>query len=283
MNNILLPPINIPCTLFETISLFDDFSADDMQYGDMVEQDFLSLGLNDISAKVDPYRLIKYHFPGPGSINVAFSASSSGTKISQRECTDILFAEMKELAKMLSFFGQYKTLIEDLIEHFRYGNGSNFHSQQLNLSFHEKINKYGYNSPIRIIKECIENGINSTPSTGYQPLILQSIKTKLLSSRLNKFNDFEDSFFNGLGISVHDISAQKISLLSFQKYAIGWSATIHFVAQDHFGLDVTDIKNKTYSKYRFFRIWFFLQRHKDFAFKPFFTNFNTIERIENYL
>ncbi|EES3128627.1 DUF3289 family protein, partial [Escherichia coli] len=282
MNNILLPPINIPCTLFETISLFDDFSADDMQYGDMVEQDFLSLGLSDISAKVDPYRLIKYHFPGPGSINVAFSASSSGTKISQRECTDILFAEMKELAKMLSFFGQYKTLIEDLIEHFRYGNGSNFHSQQLNLSFHEKINKYGYNSPIRIIKECIENGINSTPSTGYQPLILQSIKTKLLSSRLNKFNDFEDSFFNGLGISVHDISAQKISLLSFQKYAIGWSATIHFVAQDHFGLDVTDIKNKTYSKYRFFRIWFFLQRHKDFAFKPFFTNFNTIERIENY-
>ena len=107
------------------------------------------------------------------------------------------------------------------------------------------------NSPIRIIKECIENGIISTPSTGYQPLILQSIKTKLLSSRLNKFNDFEDSF-NGLGISVHDISAQKISLLSFQKYAIGWSATIHFVAQDHFGLDVTDIKNKTYSKYRFF-------------------------------
>ncbi len=52
MNNILLPPINIPCTLFETISLFDDFSADDMQYGDMVEQDFLSLGLSDISAKL---------------------------------------------------------------------------------------------------------------------------------------------------------------------------------------------------------------------------------------
>ncbi len=66
-----------------------------------------------------------------------------------------------------------------------------------------------------------QSGINSTPSTGYQPLILQSIKTKLLSSRLNKFNDFEDSF-NGLGISVHDISAQKISLLSFQNYAIGW-------------------------------------------------------------
>ncbi|MDC9149682.1 DUF3289 family protein [Escherichia coli] len=33
---------------------------------------------------------------------------------------------------------------------------------------------------------------------------------------------------------------------------MGWSATIHFIAQDHFGLDVTDIKNKIYNKYRFF-------------------------------
>ncbi len=84
MNNTLHPSINIPFTLFETITLFDDSSADDMQYGDMVEQDFLSLGLSDISEKVDPYRLIKYHFPGPGSIDGAFSAPSSGTKISKK-------------------------------------------------------------------------------------------------------------------------------------------------------------------------------------------------------
>lgn len=104
MNNTLLPSINTPCTLFETIALFDDSSADDMQYGDMAEQDFLSLGLSDISEKVDPYRLIKYHFPGPGSIDGAFRAPGSGTKISQSECIDILFAEMKDLARMFSFF-----------------------------------------------------------------------------------------------------------------------------------------------------------------------------------
>ncbi|HCD5788186.1 TPA: DUF3289 family protein, partial [Escherichia coli] len=85
MNNILGSSINMPCTLFETITLFDDFSADDMQYGDMEEQDFLSLGLSDISAKVDPYRLIKYHFPGPNSTYGAFSVPTSGTKISQSE------------------------------------------------------------------------------------------------------------------------------------------------------------------------------------------------------
>ena len=134
---------------------------------------------------------------------------------------------MKDLAKMFSFFGQYKTLIQDLIDHFRYGNGNSFHSQELNLSFHERINKYDYNSPIRVIKECIENDISSTPTIGYRPLLLQKIKTELLSSRLNKFNDFKDNF-NGLGISTHDISAQKISLLNFQKYPMGWSATIYF-------------------------------------------------------
>lgn len=104
MNNILLPPINIPCTLFETISLFDDFSADDMQYGDMVEQDFLSLGLSDISAKLILTDLLNTISLARSSINVAFSASSSGTKISQRECTDILFSEMKELAKCFPFW-----------------------------------------------------------------------------------------------------------------------------------------------------------------------------------
>ncbi len=65
------------------------------------------------------------------------------------------------------------------------------------------------------------------------------------------------------------ISQLKKYLFKFSKYPMGWSATIHFIAQDHFGLDVTDIKNKIYNKYRFFSHMVLLQRHKDFAFKPF--------------
>lgn len=63
---------------------------------------------SDISAKVDPYRLIKYHFHGPNSTYGAFSVPTSGTKISQSECIDILFAEMKDLAKMFSFLDNTK-------------------------------------------------------------------------------------------------------------------------------------------------------------------------------
>ncbi|EDR1708453.1 DUF3289 family protein, partial [Salmonella enterica] len=115
----------------------------------------------------------------------------------------------------------------------------------------------------------------------YLPVILHGIKTNLLSSHLAKFNNLEDRI-NGLGICVHDIAVQKITLTNLQKYVMGWSATLHFAAQDHFGLGVADIKNNFYREFRFFRIWFFLQRHKDFAFKPFLTNFNTVTRIGAY-
>ncbi|EIJ9630264.1 DUF3289 family protein, partial [Salmonella enterica] len=172
-------------------------------------------------------------------------------------------------------------LIEELIGHFRYGNGILFYSQQLNSAFHKRINIKTHNSPLLIIKKCIEDEFKNHKREVYIPALLHKIQTKLLRSKLAKFNNLEDRI-NGLGICVHDIAAQKITLTNFQKYAIGLSATLHFVAQDHFGLDVADIKNKLYREFRFFRIWCFLLRHRDFAFKPFFTNFNTITRIGSY-
>lgn len=271
----------LPYTLFEPVTRFNDDSAGDMQCGDMGEEELLALGLNDISEKVDPYRLIHYPFPHPGGIDGYFGSSTAGIKISHSECVDILFTEMKELAGMFSFYGEYRLLIEELIGHFRYGNGSLFYSQQLNSAFHKRINIKTHNSPLLIIKKCIEDEFKNHKREVYIPALLHKIQTKLLRSKLAKFNNLEDRI-NGLGICVHDIAAQKITLTNFQKYAIGLSATLHFVAQDHFGLDVADIKNKLYREFRFFRIWCFLLRHRDFAFKPFFTNFNTITRIGSY-
>lgn len=271
----------LPYTLFKPVTRFNDDSAGDMQCGDMGEEELLALGLNDISEKVDPYRLIYYDFPRPYMVDGVFSLTNLGREISHDECVDILFIEMKELAKMFSFYSEYQTLIDELIGHFRYGNGSLFYSQQLNSAFHKRINIKTHNSPLLIIKKCIEDEFKNHKREVYIPALLHKIQTKLLRSKLAKFNNLEDRI-NGLGICVHDIAAQKITLTIFQKYAIGWSATLHFVAQDHFGLDFADIKNKLYREFRFFRIWFFLQRHRDFAFKPFFTNFNTITRIGSY-
>ncbi|HKM96800.1 MAG TPA: DUF3289 family protein, partial [Buttiauxella sp.] len=37
--------------------------------------------------------------------------------------------------------------------------------------------------------------------------------------------------------------------------------------------------NPLFRNLRFFRIWFFLQRHKDYSFKPFLTNFSANVKI----
>ncbi|MDK9604083.1 YPO3983 family protein [Lelliottia wanjuensis] len=277
MDNSFSSSMYLPCTLFETVSRFDDRSADDMQCGDMGERELLALGLRDISAKVDPYRLVRYDLPNRYELDSPFRSSVSGVKISHQQCVEILFNEMKELSQMFSFEGKYKMLIGEMIDHFRFGNGCGFYSERLNLAFHERLNSYLHANPRLLIEKDIEEFYSYHNPTNYPDLFFK-IKAKLLRATLPKFNENEDRI-NGLGITVHDIAAQAIKLFSLQKYAMGWSATLFFEAQDHFGLDVIDIQSKLYSQFRFFRIWFFLQRHRDFAFKPFFTNFLAVEKI----
>lgn len=47
------------------------------------------------------------------------------------------------------------------------------------------------------------------------------------------------------------------------------------LAQDHFGLDDHDIMKNKFRQFKFFRIWFVLQRFEYFGFKPFFNNLST--------
>ncbi|KFC07488.1 uncharacterized DUF3289 family protein [Trabulsiella guamensis ATCC 49490] len=213
----------LPRTLFETVARFDDTTADDMQCGDMSDQDLFSLGLSDISAKVDPYRLIHYDFPMTYQMDSIYNTSVSGRKISRDECIDILFTEMKDLVQMFSFWGAYKALIVELIDHFRHRNGSGFYSQRLNLAFHERINSYFVDNPRLIIEGIIRDEFNSKPDSIHLPSLLNSIKRSLLESKLPKFDSRIDRI-NGLGISVHDIAVQKITLVNLQRYAMGWSA-----------------------------------------------------------
>ena len=51
MDNSFSSSMYLPYTLFETVKCFDDRNADDMQCGDMVEHDFLALGLKDFALK----------------------------------------------------------------------------------------------------------------------------------------------------------------------------------------------------------------------------------------
>ncbi|ATF93755.1 DUF3289 domain-containing protein [Cedecea neteri] len=47
---------------------------------------------------------------------------------------------------------------------------------------------------------------------------------------------------------------------------------VRYTVQDHFGLDNNDISKVKFKFFRFFGIWFILQRYSRFKFKPFMTN-----------
>lgn len=281
MNNSYFLSRQLPCVLFTTVRRFDDFSAEDMQYGDMDEQQLLELGLKDISLKVDPYRLVRYDFPRLAGFPDEFNRNPKGRKITRGECIDIMFDEMKALSHDFSLFGEYNDIINQLIDHFRYGQGIPFYSALLDSAYKHRVNGYDQGNPLMIIKLTLNERLGRNKKQQHDFSLLKEMQIKLNDSKLPKFNNVKDRF-NGLGISVHDIAAQEITLLSLHQFHFGWEAVVHFKAQDHFGLDIKDIQNDFYRQFRFFRIWFFLQRHQDYAFRPFFTNFSTVVRINSY-
>jgi uncharacterized protein (TIGR03034 family) len=272
--------MSLPCEIFSTFHRFENYYIDDMQCGDLNDWDIRELGLNDISARVDPFKCLLFdkityfntHASGFGA------QQQKGRAISRQQCADIMFDEMKELSTQFAS-GQYAPLIGKLIDHFHYGNGQPWTGELLNRAYTEVVSGVGTNDVLVKIQKAINERLylKQQASLGYDffTKLNESIKGK---SRLPKFNRFVDKF-NGLGISVHDIYAQKVSLVRLQRYAMTWDGELFFKGQDHFGLGKEDITNALYKKFRFFRIWFFLQRHRDYAYKPFMTNFSTHIRI----
>jgi len=81
-----------------------------------------------------------------------------------------------------------------------------------------------------------------------------------------------------MGITIHDTWATHITIKSLQVDNDRYRAVVHYKIQDNFGLDVNDFSKFRFKSFRFFRVWFMLQRYSQFGFKPFMTNMEaTIE------
>jgi uncharacterized protein (TIGR03034 family) len=267
--------------LFQTKNRINDASTDDMQHSDLSAVELQSLGLNDVSSIVDPYNMIfkdntvKY-------LNAPFMAGYSlkeEQSVTPDECASILFDEMRELSGAFAF-GQYKNLIGEMINHFQHGDGRPYgYSALLNRSFSDllRAKQYG-DTTLGAIRKVINDYIRDRHKDVGSQSFIWDVQTEISGTTLPKFNDSEDRF-NGMGITVHDIYFQRIVMLNFRRYQIGWEANILFEAQDHFGLGREDITKKLYQNFRFFRIWFVLQRYNRFSFKPFVTNFNASVKL----
>ncbi|GLR08887.1 hypothetical protein COO59_15450 [Mixta theicola] len=132
------------------------------------------------------------------------------------------------------------------------------------------LNDTSKNSTLTLIKNTLEYYIDWVDR--YFPLEQQKELSKtILDGKLPKFDRFQDSF-NGMGITVHDTWATHITIRSLHIDNKCYRAVVHYKVQDHFGLDSSDILKFSFSQFRFFRIWFVLQRYNQFGFRPFMTN-----------
>ena len=280
MSNDMYVLMSLPREIFATSHRFEDYHVDDMQYGDLDDWDFYTLGLKDISARVDPFRCLQF------DMMTTFNSQAldfvhqqpQGRPISRQHCADILFDEMKELSAQFAK-GLYSPIIGELIDHFHYGNGQPWFGELLNRAYEEVIRGVGTNDMLMKIRDEINKQLHGKRDARLDDFFFVRLKSEMQDSKLPKFNRYIDRV-NGLGVSVHDIYTQQIKLVRFQRYAMSWEGLLSFKGQDHFGLGKEDITNTLYKNFRFFRIWFFLQRHRDYAYRPFLTNLNAHAHIK---
>lgn len=273
---------HFPCVVYETQKKMDDYQAPDMRYGDLSAHRLMtSYGLNDVSTLVDPYTLRQ--LPRNGFHVPLYQSLPKSVTLSREECIRRMFNEMRSLSHMpFSLYGPYRYVINEMIDHLQNGNGQVFRSPLLNQALREQITQDSSAdntlTGIKGVLDIIADKQNKSVPISLKPLV----KEKISSGRLPKFDRLEDRA-NGLGITVHDTWATQITITSVVFSATNWKALVHYRIQDHFGLDDDDIMNWEFRQWRFFRLWFVLQRYSAMAHRPFITEMETTMEIAGIL
>ncbi|KAF0857884.1 hypothetical protein Y888_19765 [Mixta calida B021323] len=264
--------LRFPCTIFKTQDRMDDYSAEDMRYGDLTESQLKNdYHLLDVSTRVDPYTLTEITpFRQPHSM--FYGARGEGRKIMQQECASILFDEMRHLSQSFAIYGPYKHLIEEMITHMQRGEGEPFRRLSLDSALRMQIidDHFEENSTRMLLRTALGRNID-WKNRIYPTKLKEELRKAVLKGKLPKFDRFQDNI-NGMGITVHDTWATHITIQSLHIENNRYRAKIHYKVQDHFGLDAHDIFKGKFNLFRFFRIWFVLQRYHRFGFKPFITH-----------
>ena len=273
---------HFPCIVYETEKKMDDYQAPDMRCGDLSAHRLMThYGLTDVSTLVDPYTLRQlprnsFHVP-------LYQSLPKSVTLSRGECIRRMFNEMRSLSHMpFSLYGPYRYVINEMIDHLQNGHGQVFRSPLLNQAIREEVIQDGSdNNTLTRIKRALDANINKLNKT-FLASSKSSITTNILRGRLPKFDRLEDRS-NGLGITVHDTWATHITITSLVFNATSWRALVHYRIQDHFGLDDDDIMNWEFLQWRFFRLWFVLQRYSGMAHRPFITEMETTMEIAGTL
>lgn len=258
-------------TIFTTIKRFNDRYADDMQSGDMDTETLKQqYHLGQVSTFID---WTTYGSPYKHPYTNAIAP------VNKENAIAMLYDELRSQSYVFSFRGPYQGLIVDLFNHMQRNNGRNYQHPIMNYAYKNLIlSDNSPNSTLAIIRDTVEQFDFSKSQ-----LTKEDFSKALAKSHLPKYTRWKD-WINGMGITVHDVNSTEISIESLTFQGNKYTAVINYKAQDHFGLDREDILKTKFNAIGFFRIWFVLQRAKQFAQKPFFTNFEatiTLTEVNN--
>ncbi|WBM69701.1 DUF3289 family protein [Buttiauxella sp. WJP83] len=234
----------------------NDFTVDDMQYGDLTKEQILVQGkLNRVNVFGEEFKLNLFDF---------------------EKTVNEHFASMDSMAYWTAW-GEYAPLIRIMFEKFRKNEGGVLRHELLNMAFLEHETTKECVAKIResIIQKLYLNGFSSLSESD-----LKAINNDIKQIKLPKFDNVD--WFNGLGITIHDTYSTKIYLDDFEiidknvsnSHQKKFHIRLVFQIQDHFGLDVDDVNGKGFEISSWFCSWFILQRYKNYGFKPFINEAN---------
>ena len=271
-----------PLTIYQTRRGFNDVGADDMRYGDISQEQLIKrFRLTAVSNVVDPYTLTRLTpFNTPQSRFAGVYGNSNGGQLSAHECARLLFGELQTTSLPFAFYGPYRQLINQMLTHLYRSTGAPWRDARLDLAYRNQILSDNSKNSTRIaIKKIIDVNIDYE-NKGYPLSLLAELTNNIEQSVLPKFDLPILDKINGMGISVHDVHATRIDVVSLEVRGTRWRARILYKGQDHFGLGVEDIQKQKFMQFQFFKIWFVLQRFNRFGFRPFFTNMEAIIDVE---
>lgn len=115
----------------------------------------------DVSEKVEPYTLTELTpFNLPQSRFYHMRGGASRKKYSSRECADIMFDEMRSLSWPFSVYSPYRQLINKMITHMQYGNGTPFRDAALDMALRNQLlDDKTEQSSLKAIKSVIERNV----------------------------------------------------------------------------------------------------------------------------
>lgn len=241
----------------------NDFTADDMRYGDLTKEQILAQGkLNRVNVFGEEFKINLFNF---------------------NKTVDEHFASMDSMAYWTAW-GEYAPLIRIMIDKFRKNEGGVLRHELLNKAFLEHgTTKECVGTIKKIIQKIFhKNEYNILKGNDINKITLDIAEQVILP----KFTDLD--WFNGLGITIHDTYSTKIYLDDFEIletdtgvfHRKSFKARLTFQIQDHFGLDIADVNGKAFELLPWFCSWFILQRYRNYGFKPFINESNLSIWIE---